>query len=230
MKKEVGHYILVGLLILVPLFNGCSINSTKLVSSKSYDKYDLKVGDTWDVKVISDAPLERVVVTVTDDKTSAQNYLAKTEVQSKGFDRIITGHAKIDKENLGITELDATFVKDGVPIRLTQRSEYSHAGNPKFPMKVGKEWEVIETTTHRTMHGNEVSKKSSTKKFRYVVSGIDKISVEAGEFECLRVNKYEGDKLVAVHWYSPKTKFISVKEISYEKNELYKLQHYKVSW
>ncbi|RDH41473.1 hypothetical protein [Zooshikella ganghwensis] len=232
MNKIISLSPLIVLLFLIPFFSGCSSNilGPKLSSSKSYDRYDLKIGDTWDAKVISEDSIERIIATVTDDKTSSNSYLTKLDIHINDFDRVITGHGKIDKENLELIELDATFVKDGIPIRITQKNEYIYTDNTRFPIKVGKKWEVLVTETKRIMEGNEVSKESSTKKIRYEVSSIDTITVEAGTFQCFKINVYEDDKFVSVYWQSPETKFISVKEVNYEKNESHELQNYKVRW
>ncbi|MBU2707384.1 hypothetical protein KCM76_15435 [Zooshikella marina] len=232
MNKKIFHTPLIVLLFLIPLFSGCSSNiiGSKLSSSRSYDRYDLKIGDTWDVKAISDDTIERIIATVTDDKTSSNSYLTKVDIHIKDYDKVITGHCKIDKENLDLLELDATFVKDRVPIRITQKNDYIYTDRTPFPIKVGKKWEVLVTETKRTMQGNEVSQESSTKKIRYEVSSIDTITVEAGTFHCFKLKIFEDDKFVSVSWLSPETKFISVKEVNYDKNESHELQYYKVNW
>ena len=133
---------------------------------------------------------------------------------------------KYDKATFDIITMDFHSVKPDEFTNIT----YETSGDVFYPLEVGKEITKTETRTITTGNATVSQTYEVTATIKTIVEKIEKITVEAGTFQCFKLLKYdEYGVLVQITWRSADTKMFQVKLVDMaEEDAIYELIAYSV--
>jgi hypothetical protein len=103
------------------------------------------------------------------------------------------------------------------------------SGDPPFPIRVGNEFEVVESQERSQTVMGETTTETVTSTETYRVEEIEDVTVPAGTFECYRAVRYDNSgSPVATSWYSDEVRWF-VKETDHESGAETVLVSYSLS-
>jgi hypothetical protein len=114
--------------------------------------------------------------------------------------------------NMAVVKSDMTMSVIGIDSTIIITYEPPKA-DIDFPLTIGKTWtsSFTETTQTDVMGETEYSQYNSS--FNYTVIGMETITVEAGTFECYKIEADDGEGTLVTIWYSSEVKN-KVKEVT----------------
>ena len=113
-----------------------------------------------------------------------------------------------DKDTLYCIQRHELGESDGTPYTIDINISYDFKGVSPWPLKVGKEFDMVESTfTTYTMEGEP----QTTPRLRRLVvrvEELEEITIPAGTFNCLRVtvSQYGDEEVLMTSWYSSEAK------------------------
>ncbi len=186
----------------------------------------LHKGDQWEYRAIDEDTEYHLTLTVTD---VGKFYTMKMEMDPPLMGTIDETTAQFDKKLLLPVSMEFTGEdkETGMAFSLETEASYELSGD-RWPLVVGKEIEVTETSTDSMDIAGEDMTDTTTTVSTYKVEAVETITVEAGTFECYRIAKYDefGEKELT-SWHSDKVKS-NVKQVDHEMNEVQELIDYSV--
>jgi len=190
----------------------------------------LKVGDTWEYTNTEEGASYAITMEVTgeDEVEGADLYVVKMTIDPPAEGMIDEAIAGFDKELLLPIWMKMSGETEGTAFTAETEATYEISSGSRWPLEVGKEIVIIESTVTNIEAGDETYTENETETKTYKVEAVEKITVEAGTFECFRTVEYdENGEKVSTMWHSDKVK-TSVKEIDHETGEAQELISYSV--
>ncbi len=184
----------------------------------------LEEGDQWEYRAFDGEKEYQTTLTVI---YIGKYHKIKMEIDPPLEGIISETIAEFDKNTLLPVSMSMVGKEMGVSISLETEATYEISGQ-RWPLEVGKEIEITESTVTTIDVGGEISTESETQITKQVVEAIEEVTVEAGTFECFRMATFDesGDK-ISVSWHSDEVK-TQVKEIDYETGETQELIDFSV--
>jgi hypothetical protein len=192
---------------------------------------NLHIGDKW-VSRVTSVDLE---YTITEEVTGEDMAEGKDcYVVDASFDPPVGGafdsaRGSLEKATMFPIRVEMSGEPRDVPVTMMATHSYQFTGEPLYPLYVGKEIEVAQTTTTTIALGGESDTETETETYTYKVETIEDITVAAGTFRCFKVVRYdEQGTALASSWESPETRQHTVKEISHVDGEATELISYSL--
>ncbi len=184
-------------------------------------------GDQWEYRAFYGDTEHHLTLTVTD---AGKHYTLKMEIDPplEGFLGETT--AKFDKNLLlpVSMEMSGKDPEMGLPFTMESDVSYQISSGKRWPIAVGNEVTITETTEASMDIGGEPWNETETQTATYKVEAVESVTVEAGTFECFKIVKYdESGAKESTSWHSDKVK-THVKEIDHETGEVQELIDYSV--
>ena len=189
----------------------------------------LHTGDQWVVRVSDDTIYTMTsevtaIETITDKECYVFDIYFTPPVQ--GF--IDTATAWCDTATMDVIRMQMSGEYMDFPYIASATTSYDYS-NDKWPLEVGKECDVIKTTTFSLTVLDETSTETETETCTVKVEAREEITVPAGTFTCFKIVEYaENGDISSTWWYSDRTK-LEVKSINHETGETNELKSYIVS-
>ncbi len=183
-------------------------------------------GDKWEYSAIDGDTEYDLVLTVTDVGTY---YTMEMKMDPPLMGSINKATAQFDKELLLPVSMDMSGKDEeaGMEFDFNTNVSYELSGD-RWPLVVGKEIEVTETTTTIMDFAGEETTDTDSTTTTYKVEAMETITVEAGTFECYRIAKYdESGEKESTSWHSDKVK-TNIKEIDHDLGEVQELTDYSI--
>ncbi len=182
--------------------------------------------DQWEYRAINDDIEYHLTLTVTD---VGKNYSMKMKMDPPILGDIDESIAEFDKKLLlpVLMNISIDDPEIGMTFDMTIETSYK-LSDDRWPLEVGKEVEVIETSTTSMDLAGEAMDETETITSMYKIEAIENITVQAGTFECYKIVKSnESGEIELTKWYSDEVK-AKVKEIDHEMGETQELISYSV--
>jgi hypothetical protein len=194
--KRVAVVLSVATLLIASVIGiGCS--KTKEGQLPTY-----KVGDTWTYEGVVEGSHYSIAFEVTGESTvGARECWVIKQTYSPAFMGITSGTVKYDKSNWFVVDTQVSGSMQGITFSGSAVHSYDPSDASLFPLELGREVGVTETTTRTTTAAGKTQTKTETKTHTYKVEAMEEITVEAGTFKCFKVT--DG---ASIRWYSDKVK------------------------
>lgn len=197
----------------------------------------LHVGDHWVYKMTSDPYLYTWTVEVTGQETidGRDCYVVDALIHPPVKGVVTDIRCWIQKDTFWVVKTQISGEYTGFSYIVS--ADYSIEGPPLFPLEVGKEVEITETSTITTTMLGETETEIERYTRTYNVEKIEDITVAAGTFRCFKVVTYdEYFDTWSTAWYSDKVKWYSdmmkivgcVKTVNLTTGGTYEVQPYWV--
>ena len=161
-----------------------------------------KVGDTWTYELEYEGSYYEMTYEVTGDTVvGGRDCWIVKATWTPSLVGVSSGTGKYDKASLFPLFEQASGSVMGVPFTGTNSYSYDPANASFFPLEVGKEVTVGETSEITAAVLGEEDTSTETKTHHYKVEAVQEITVEAGTFKCFKIT--DGDVTI---WYSDKVK------------------------
>jgi len=185
----------------------------------------LEKGDQWKFKAYDNESEYHITLTVVG---VGKYYNLKMEIEPPLEGMIAETIADFDKNLLLPVSMSMAGEGMGMDFSVESTAEYEIISGQRWPLEVGRELKIEESTTTTMDFGGDTSTETETQTNIYKVEALEEIATEAGIFECFRVAKFDesGDK-VSTSWYSDEVK-TQIKEIDHEIGETQELISYSV--
>ncbi len=215
--------------------------SWEITTLPSYSIPTWKVGNTWTLKAFINGSWYNVTyVLVGEQELLAHNcYVLKVTFEPDSSYASLGLHNDMkmwfDKASLRIVKLNATGELYGFPFVYTMTYSYKiemTSGNAAWPREVGKSWTTITNTTTKVditsppipgyLHYYNITTTWTN------ITAFERVTVPAGEFECLKMTVYNGTlagNVLSTEWYSEQAER-AVKSINYETEDTSELTYY----
>ncbi len=190
----------------------------------------LNVGDTWEyINTQEGVPYALTMeVTGEDGVEGTDLYMVKMTVDPPLEGMIDEATAGFDKYLLLPMWTNMSGETEGTAFTAKTEATYEIVSGSRWPIEVGKEITITESTTTNIELGDETHTETEIETKTHKVEAIEEITVEAGTFECFRTVEYdENGEKVSTKWHSDEVK-ATVKEIDYETGETQELVSYSV--
>lgn len=134
----------------------------------------------------------------------------------------------VEKSSLDILSGKSTKVEGDGITGMVLKSAYERSGS-KYPLFVGKTWEVMEKNALTMSVADRTETRTRTARIRYEVEKMGEITVPAGTFSCFKILKYdEKGALDETRWVSEAVKFADVKFLDNKDGDTTELISYSV--
>lgn len=216
------------MLVLVASVIACDDDDD--VESKTGQLPVLKVGDTWEYTNIEEGVSYAMTMEVTgeDEVEGTDLYVVKMTIDPPAEGMIDEAIAGFDKELLLPIWMMMSGETEGTAFTAETEATYEISSGSRWPLEVGKEIVITESTVTKITAGDETYTENETETKTYKVEAVEEITVEAGTFECFKTVEYdENGEKVSTMWHSDKVK-TSIKEIDHETGETQELISHSV--
>ncbi len=197
MKKYILVSLVAGVVLTAFTFTACANKSGSLPT--------LSVGDKWVTKGIAPFLVSSTTLEVTGEEVieSKDLYVMRqtTELDTGGGPfTTLSGVMKVDKSTGEMVSIQNSLLSgEGV---WAMTLSYEFPGAHRFPLKVGKEYKVVMTSTSN-LSGRTVVE---TENLTYRVETIENMTVAAGTFRCFKIVRYDEKGNTFTSWYSDEVK------------------------
>jgi hypothetical protein len=222
---KIKPFLSVGIVLVILLagiFSGCS---PKLNGNMP----QFVIGDKWIYHWNSGGDDYTVTSVVTGDAMSeGKDCWVITTSFEPAYQDTVTGTLNTyDKTNLDIVTSDYIMVDSSKSTSYIYRVQ----GDVYYPLAIGKKARVTEYQTVTSVQSVVTQTENFTLTTETRVEKIERITTEAGTFDCFKVLKYdESGNLIQTSWRSDKTKLMIVKMTdAAAKDDYYELISYSVS-
>lgn len=167
------------------------------------------VGDSWNYHSSIEGSLANFTIEVTEitainvNGTDYEVYVAETTIELPIEQKIITSTIKnyILKDDLSTVKTELIETGPNESLRITVTTYDPPKKDYDFPLEVGKEW-----ISHffESIYEEELGYSNITRQYKYKVVGEESITVEAGTFDCYKIEVDIGFGNPTITWYSPK--------------------------
>ncbi len=189
---------------------------------------DIKVGDLWEYKNIQDGIEHQLTMEVIEGDEAGEWHTIKMTIDPPLEGMIDEATAGFDKELLLPLWTKMSGETEGEAFTAEIEATYEILSGSRWPIEVGKEITITESTTTDIKLGDETHTETETETKTHKVETAEEITVEAGTFECFRSVEYDEDgEKVSTKWHSDKVK-TTVKEIDHKTGEIQELVSYSV--
>lgn len=189
----------------------------------------LNVGDRWVSRIMAEGfEYTMTLEVVGEDVTGGKDcYVAEGSFEPPIGGFISSVSAKYDKATMRIVRMQTSGELMGYPFVTAISYSYSPDETP-YPLEVGKELVLIETTTITTTIMGETQTETQITAYTYKVEGIEQITVPAGTFRCFEIVSYDEDaSALETVWHSDTTKW-PVKRVDHENGGTVELVSYSL--
>lgn len=195
LRRMVLVLSLVALVIAGGMSVGCS-------EAKQGQLPTYEVGDTWTYEESYEGSYYSVTFEVTgESRVDGRDCWTIRQTYDPAFMGIGSSTVKCDKANLFPLLGQASGSMLGVPFTLSVKYTYQPADASYYPLEVGMEVSVEETSETTYTSLGETETESETVTHHYKVEAVEEVKVEAGTFKCFKIT--DGDATI---WYSDKVK------------------------
>lgn len=161
-----------------------------------------KVGDKWTYEGVVEGSRYSITLEVTGESTvEGKDCWVVKQTYSPAFMGITSGTVKYDKSNWFAVDTQVTGSMQGITFSGSVVHSYDPSDAACFPLELGREVGVTETTTRTATAAGTTKKTTETKTHTYKVEAVEEITVEAGTFKCFKIT--DG---ASIRWYSDKVK------------------------
>ena len=217
-------------LTIVALLTALVIASIACGAAKEGQLPVLKVGNQWVYKMVFQGIEYNLTIEMTgEDVVHGKDcYVTDLSLEPAFIGIVDSITTKIDKATYFPVKTQMTGTVMSLPFSSVVTFSYEFPGVSYWPLEVGKEIEVIESTTMTTTAMGETETATATKTSTYKVERIEEITVAAGRFKCFKIVEYdEAGKKLSTSWHSDKVKQ-DVKHIDHESGETMELKSYSL--
>jgi hypothetical protein len=186
-------------------------------------------GNTWTHELVSGGVYYTGTSEVTGEATvNGQDCWVREVSYVPPLSGIESSSARFDKTNWFEVQGQETGTYGGIGFTRSETISYQFLDGSLWPLEVGKEVRVVETTTTTTVFAGETETETETLTVTRKVEAIEEITVPAGKFKCFKVGRYdESGSELATYWYSDKVKN-HVKYVDIENDVTFELKSYSV--
>ncbi len=157
---------------------------------------DIKVGDLWEYKNIQDGIEHQLIMEVIEGEGADDLYTIRMTIDPPLEGMIDEAAGVFDKELLLPLWTKMSGVNEGTPFTAEIEATYEISSGSRWPLEVGKEIVVTESTVTNIKAGDETYTEDETKTSTYEVESVDEITIEAGNvvFFLTKGNNEDGGK------------------------------------
>lgn len=190
----------------------------------------LEVGNEWVYKWVVEGVEYTVTIEVTggDIVDGKDCHVTEWSFNPPLYGIVDSGTLKIDKATYFVLSGQSRGTMEGLPFSVVATSSYEFPEASYWPLEVGKEVKVIETSTTTTTAMGETETETAAETSTYKVEKIEEVTVSAGTFKCFKTVEYdETGKKLYTSWHSDKVKN-DVKWIDHETGDIAELVSYSL--
>lgn len=208
MKRSFFILVSFGLMIAILAAGiGCSDEKDEKDEKKEGELPAYKIGDEWTYAQVYDGVDYTVTVEVVGTETinSEDCYVFDISYDPLLYEVYSTGKvwaAKSEPYFFAVKmQVEGTYL-DMPSSQVIQASLEYPDGSP-WPLEVGKEFKVTETTEHTALIAGETDTETETETTTWKVESKEDVTVSTGKFSCFVIKKYNEDgELLDTWWYS----------------------------